>query len=48
MAAAAIVGAYFGKWILLRISEARFTLLYRVVLSVLALRLVYELPVISH
>ena len=42
MAAATIAGTYLGKWLLSRISERGFVVLYRVVLSVLALRLVWE------
>ena len=40
MAAATIVGTYVGKWLLQRIEETKFRLLYKVVLTGLALRLI--------
>ncbi len=40
MAAATIVGTYIGKWLLRRIDETKFRLLYRFVLTALAIRLI--------
>ncbi len=40
MGAAAIGGTYVGKWLLTRVSERRFVVLYKLVLTVLALRLI--------
>ena len=40
MAAATIVGTYIGKWLLQHLKENRFRLLYKVILSALALRLI--------
>jgi len=42
MAAATIIGTYVGKWALRFISEKRFVMLYRVVLSALAARLIWS------
>ena len=42
MAGAVIVGTFCGKWLLGKISEARFRLLYRGALTILALRLIME------
>lgn len=42
MALATIVGTYAGKWLLHRMSEARFVQLYKVVLTGLAVRLIYQ------
>ncbi len=40
MAAATVVGTYIGKWFLGRIDETKFRLLYKIVLTGLAIRLI--------
>lgn len=42
MAAATVVGTYVGKWLLGQLTERRFVLMYKAVLSLLALRLLYQ------
>lgn len=42
MAAATIVGTYVGKWLLTRLTETRFRLIYRVILTLLAVRLIWK------
>jgi uncharacterized membrane protein YfcA len=42
MAAATIGGAYIGRWLLTRISDAKFVVLYKVVLTLLAVRMITQ------
>ena len=40
---AVVIGTYTGKWLLQFLSKARFRLVYRIVLSLIALRLITSL-----